>query len=57
MLDFPEEESGSISGKFDESGYESAYMINLMGVGFIFITIVLSIMFILLLTYPLAQMY
>ena len=32
-------------------------MINLMGVGFIFITVVLAFMFILLLTYPLAQMY
>ena len=52
IIEFPEEDENELSGKFVETGYESAYMINLLGIGFIIFVNVLVIMFILLITYP-----
>ena len=57
IIDFPEEDEGDIKGSFAESGYESAYMINLLGIGFIIMFILFIIMFILLLTYPLSRCF
>ena len=53
IIEFPEEGENSISGKWDESGYESHFLMNILGIGFIFIVVILFIMLILSVTIPL----
>ena len=57
IMEFPEENEDALKARFIESGYESAYMINLLGIGFIVIVVTFTIMFILLITYPLTKYY
>ena len=57
MLDFPEEDEGLLSSKYMDSGYESSYMINLLGVGFIIIVFLFLVMFLLLITLPLRKCF
>ena len=52
IIEFPDEDEEDLNPKFVESGYESAYMINLMGIGFVAITVVITLMLILLVMFP-----
>ena len=52
MLDFPEEDENSLDPRFVESGYESHFTINMLGVGTVVIAFAVFIMFILLLLIP-----
>lgn len=52
LVDFPEEDDNLILGNYNDSGYESAYTINLLGTGFIFIVVLCLTMIALLLAWP-----
>ena len=56
LFEFPEEDEDAIKGDFGDSGYESAYTVNLLGTGFIFIALVCFTMVILLLTWPIKKL-
>ena len=56
LFEFPEEDEDLIKGDFGDSGYESAYTVNLLGTGFIFIALVCFTMVILLLTWPIKKL-
>ena len=57
LMDFPEEDENLILGNYNDSGYESAYTINLLGTGFIFIFVLCAIMVLLLITWPITKLY
>ena len=56
LFNFPEEDENSIKGDFNDSGYESAHTINLLGTSFIFITAVCTVMVLLLITWPIKKL-
>lgn len=55
MLEFPEEDENALDPSFTESGYESAYMINLLGMGFIVFIAILLVILCILLLHPLRK--
>ena len=57
LMDFPEEDENLILGNYNDSGYESAFTINLLGTGFIFIFVLCAIMVLLLVTWPITKLY
>ena len=57
IVPFPEEDENSILGNYNDSGYESAYTINLLGTGFIFIVVICITMVLLLLSWPLTKLF
>ena len=57
LMDFPEEDENLILGNYNDSGYESAFTINLLGTGFIFIFVLCAIMVLLLITWPITKLY
>ena len=57
IVAFPEEDENSILGNYNDSGYESAYTINLLGTGFIFIVVLCITMVLLLLLWPLTKIF
>ena len=52
ILNFPEENDFLLREKFLESGYESYYMINLLGMSFLIIFMTFATMWLLLITNP-----
>ena len=52
IFEFPEENEEDLNEKFSESGYDSAFMINLLGMGFIVLVITVMIMMFLLIFWP-----
>ena len=57
LFEFPEEDEDLLKGDFGDSGYESAYTVNLLGTGFIFIAVVVVTMALLFLTWPLTKLF
>ena len=55
LMEFPEEDENSIKGNYQDSGYESAYTINLLGTGFLFIVVLCVVMLLLLMTWPIVK--
>ena len=55
LINFPEEDENMIYGNYQDSGYESAYTINLLGTGFLFISALFLIMILLLFTFPITR--
>ena len=57
LINFPEEDENSIIGNYNDSGYESAHTINLLGTSFIFIFSVCAVMVLLLITWPIKKLF
>ena len=57
IMEFPEESEDDLKARFVLSGYESKYMVNLLGIGFIIIVVTFAVMFLLLITYPLTKYF
>ena len=55
LINFPEEDENLIYGNYQDAGYESAYTINLLGTGFLFISALCLIMVLLLITIPITR--
>ena len=52
ILEFPDEDEDDLDAGFAESGYDSAYMINLLGMGFIILVVIFFMMIMLLIFLP-----
>ena len=52
VLEFPDEDEEDLNPGFAESGYGSAYMINLLGMGFIILVVTFFMMLMLLIFFP-----
>ena len=55
IIGFPDEDENDLDAAFVESGYESKYMVNLLGFGFVILTITLLVMIGLLIMHPLKK--
>ena len=55
IIGFPEEDENDLDAAFVESGYESKYMVNLLGFGFVILTFILLVMIVLLIMHPLKK--
>ena len=56
LIEFPEEDENEIEAAFAESGYESKYMVNLLGFGFIILTCTFIVTIGLLALHPLKRL-